>query len=158
MKINTKVRYGLRTLIELGLKRNKDGMLQKDIADNQEISKKYLDPIIASLKTAGLIVNVGGKKSGYKLNRPPSKIKILDIYKAFESGPYVVNCLCDPKICHRVSSCTAYHYWTGLNNAIVNHMNKTTLESLIRQTEKVEAALRPKEKTSAKRNPIKKAK
>jgi DNA-binding IscR family transcriptional regulator len=38
-----------------------EGILQKDIAENQDISLKYLDSIISSLKLKGLIVNVRGK-------------------------------------------------------------------------------------------------
>ena len=37
MKINTKVRYGLRTLIELALHDSEGGMLQREIAINQII-------------------------------------------------------------------------------------------------------------------------
>jgi len=80
MKINTKIRYGLRTMIEIALNENQSGVLQKDIAKNQQLSEKYLDQIIASLKVSGLIVNAGGKKSGYILNKPLSEIKIYDIY------------------------------------------------------------------------------
>jgi hypothetical protein len=65
IKINTKIRYGLRTIIELGLHDNQTGLFQKDIAMNQQLSEKYLDPIIAALKTSGLITNLGGKKRLY---------------------------------------------------------------------------------------------
>lgn len=66
MKVNTKIRYGLRAMLELGLNENKKnytGLLQKDIAENQKLSVKYLDPIINSLKAKGLIKNAVGKKA-----------------------------------------------------------------------------------------------
>ena len=53
MKVNTKIRYGLRAMLEFGLnedKRNFTGLYQKDIAENQNLSEKYLDPIIGALK------------------------------------------------------------------------------------------------------------
>lgn len=62
MKLNTKVRYGLRTMLEIALQEDNKGVFQKDIAKNQQISEKYLDLIIASLKANGLIANTSGKK------------------------------------------------------------------------------------------------
>jgi len=53
MKINTKVKYGMRTMVELALEKNREGIFQKEISKNQDISIKYLDQIIASLKASG---------------------------------------------------------------------------------------------------------
>jgi len=61
MKISSKVRYGLRTMIEIAASTDSDGILQKDIAKNQNISNKYLDPIISALKLKDLISNSKGK-------------------------------------------------------------------------------------------------
>ncbi|MFA6923282.1 MAG: Rrf2 family transcriptional regulator [Bacteroidales bacterium] len=130
MKVNTKIRYGLRTMMELGCPENKKGILQKDIAINQELSEKYLDPIISALKVAGLISNVGGKKSGYILSKSKSKVKILDIFKAFEHGPFIVQCIDNPSVCNRSENCVAREFWTGLNNVIIEYLKNTSLEEL----------------------------
>lgn len=52
----------MRAMVEIAKADQKTGIFQKDISKNQKISLKYLDQIIQSLKTAGLIVNVKGKK------------------------------------------------------------------------------------------------
>ena len=83
MKINTKIRYGLRTMIEIAGCLDPEGILQKDIAKNQNISVKYLDYIISALKLKGLIMNVRGRGSGYRLARPIDEITMLYIYSAF---------------------------------------------------------------------------
>jgi Rrf2 family protein len=85
MKFSTKTRYGLRALIEIAKDELGEGVFQKDISKNQDISIKYLDQIIQSLKVAGLIVNVKGKKSGYILTRKPSEITVYDIHRAFKT-------------------------------------------------------------------------
>ena len=131
MKINTKIRYGLRALIELGLHDNTKGVFQKDIAKNQQLSEKYLDPIISALKISGLIENTRGKKSGYILKKDPSEISIFDVYKTFEPCPSIVYCICRPSICDRAKKCSAIEYWTGLNDVIINHLKNTTLANLI---------------------------
>jgi len=38
MRVNTKIRYGLRTIIEIANTTDPNGVLQKDIAKNQHIS------------------------------------------------------------------------------------------------------------------------
>jgi Rrf2 family protein len=135
MKINTKIRYGLRTMLEFANPDNKAGMLQKDIAKNQELSEKYLDPIISALKTAGLIVNVGGKKSGYILAKPSNKITVYDVFRAFEMGPCIVPCVLSPKACERASECASIGYWTELNDTIAKHMKSVTIEKLSKEEE-----------------------
>ncbi len=94
MKFNTKTRYGVRTMLELALNENRgNGTLQKEIAENQDVSIKYLDHIIADLKAAGLIVNVAGKKSGYRLTRSSKQISVYDIYSAFDDELAIIDCL-----------------------------------------------------------------
>lgn len=141
MKVNTKVRYGLRALIELGLHKNEEGMYQKEIAKNQQLSEKYLDPIIASLKTAGLVVNAGGKKSGYILAKPKNEITIYDIYRAFEPELSIIHCSNKPVTCFISRICVANEYWLGLNNTITKHMQKTNLETIIKQHKKIKRTI-----------------
>ncbi|HBX50917.1 MAG: hypothetical protein A2275_11025 [Bacteroidetes bacterium RIFOXYA12_FULL_35_11] len=135
MKLNTKVRYGLRAMIEIGLKKNKTGVLQKIISENQEISEKYLDHIISDLKKEGLIINAGGKKSGYILNKLKSKITVYDIYKAFESDISIIQCICSPKVCKRSKKCTARDFWSGLNDEISAYMKGISLADLVKWEE-----------------------
>ena len=71
-------------MIELAMQGNGKGVLQKEISERQEISLKYLDQIIASLKASGLIANSEGRMSGYTLSKDPGKISVYDLYKAFE--------------------------------------------------------------------------
>ena len=106
MKINTKIRYGIRAMLEISLADQQQGIYQKDIARNQDISVKYLDHIISSLKAAGLIRNVGGKNSGYRLSRPAAEITTYDIFRAFEFGLEINICVTPDYVCDRASICT----------------------------------------------------
>ena len=65
--ISTKGRYGLRVMIDLA--QNDDGSYipLKDIAERQEISKKYLEIIVKQMVEGGLIKGLSGKGGGYKL-------------------------------------------------------------------------------------------
>lgn len=130
MKIHTKVRYGLRTMIELSKNNTTSGVLQKDIADSQEIPIKYLDAIISGLKSAGLIVNFSGKSSGYTLAKTPEEISVYDIYRAFEPELTLVNCSCAGLECKRIDICPAKDYWFELNKEIKDKMKSSKLSQL----------------------------
>lgn len=134
MKINTKIRYGLRTMIEIASLGNQEGVLQKDIAKNQKISLKYLDPIIASLKLKRLIVNSKGKGSGYVLAKPAEQISMLDIYTAFERIE-VVDCINNQSYCIRSThDCLANYYWMEFSQDFVKMLAKKSLKDIIEKT------------------------
>ena len=130
MKFSTKIRYGIRTMLEIALHEEDEGILQKEIAKNQGLSFKYLDQIISALKASGLISTVRGKKSGYKLTRKPSEITMLEIHNAFEPGLNIVDCLSEYIDCPSEKRCAPRNLWKGLNSHIENYLAQVTLEDL----------------------------
>ena len=133
MKFNTRIRYGIRAILEIALEESETGVFQKDISERQKISNKYLDNIITALKTAGLIKNVKGNKSGYKIIGIPSDIIILDIYKAFEPGVSIVDCVSSDYQCNLAVTCGVTRFWRGLNEIIIEYFESFTLEDLIKE-------------------------
>lgn len=133
MKLNSKVRYGLRTLIEIAA--NPEGVMQKDIAVRQKISAKYLDQIIAGLKAADLIIRGNSRTSGYKLVKKTKEIKVYDVYKAFEHEINISGCDAKRDLCVLADQCLTKNYWCELNHVIKTHMKENTLEDLIKKFE-----------------------
>lgn len=139
MKIRTRTRYGVRTMLEIAqFASNEKGVFQKDISKNQKISNKYLDHIIQALKTSQLITNVRGKKSGYILTRKASEITIFDIHRAFEPGICLVECLSGSFHCPKEDGCLTKGFWGQLNNLIINYFKSVTLEDLINKRINIE--------------------
>jgi len=106
-------------------------VFQKDIARNQNLSNKYLDQIIHALKTANLIRDAKGKKSGYLLTRSPDEITIFDIHRAFEPGICLVDCLSGTFRCQREAICHERDFWKQLNSLVNCYMKSVTLEDII---------------------------
>jgi len=107
------------------------GVFQKQIAENQEISLKYLDHIIHALKTAGLITAVRGRKSGYILTRKSADITMLDIHNAFEPGICIIDCMSPNVTCDRSNRCAAKGFWGRLNNKINDYFKAVSLQDMI---------------------------
>lgn len=139
MKLNTKVRYGLRTMIELAMNAGESGLLQKDISERQEIPLKYLDKIISELKSAGLIVNVAGKKSGYILTRAPEKVSVYDVYRAFEGKLAIIQCVNETVYCCRSEQCASQEFWDKLNTEIEAGLISVTLDRLAKRQKEIDS-------------------
>jgi len=118
-------------MLEIALSELENGIYQKEIAENQSISYKYLDHIISGLKVAGLIVKASGQRSGYILTRKPSEITVLDIHNAFEPGICVIDCLSVNTNCERERYCAMHGFWGELNNIIIDYFKSTTLQDLM---------------------------
>jgi Rrf2 family protein len=131
MKLNKKVRYGLRAMIEIYKNKSSTGILQKEISAAQEIPLKYLDSIITGLRNAGLIANYSGKSSGYVLSRSPGEISVYDIYRAFEPELCLVDCSNPSNDCNLINNCSAKDFWFEMNNKIKNSMKSFTLDQFV---------------------------
>lgn len=122
-------------MIELANSGETEGLLQKEIAKNQDLSLKYLDTIISSLKIKGLITNVRGKGSGYVLTRPANEITVFDIYTAFEQIE-IVECINNQGFCERsLRDCKANCYWNEFGREFTNLLKSKTLEDIINSTQ-----------------------
>ena len=97
MRLNTKVRYGARAMLELALHYQEGPASLSQIAAAQEISEKYLELLFASLRSAGLVHSQRGARGGYTLARPPEQITLRDIFGALASPEPYVPCTFRPQ-------------------------------------------------------------
>ena len=135
MKISTKSRYGTRALLEIALNKNKENLTRKQISQNQEIPASYLENILISLKTKGIIRTIRGPKGGYELARDPADITIFQIVEIME-GPFdSIPCLDNDENCTRSSSCVTKGVWEKLQRAQENVLNEITIQDLVEETE-----------------------
>ena len=71
MMISSKGRYALRVMLDMAEQGGDSFLPLKDIADRQNISRKYLESIMPDLAKHGLVESAMGKTGGYKLTRKP---------------------------------------------------------------------------------------
>jgi Rrf2 family cysteine metabolism transcriptional repressor len=140
MKLSTKVRYGTRAMLDLACFYGNGPILLKDIARRQEISVKYLDRILTSLRTAGLVKALRGAKGGYVLNMQPAKINLLQIVEALEGPIELVGCVKNKNFCKRVNFCVAHDIWYELGRAMEAILKTTTLDDLVIKDKKKKKA------------------
>ncbi len=149
LKFSTKTRYGIRAVLEIALNAQEKGIYQKDIAQNQDISYKYLDQIVNALKVAGIVAKAAGRKSGYVLTRPPEEITVYDVHNAFEPGICVVDCLSRNTRCERENHCVLNGFWGNLNNQVISYFKSVTIRDLMNDQVKLEDAVASDKKVSS---------
>lgn len=143
MKISTKGRYALRTLIDLAQHSQGGLVALKDIAARQEISQKYLEQIVTQMSRAGFLKGVRGPQGGYRLARDPKDYNVGEILEAIEGSLAPVTCLGTEKNeCDRCGCCSTLELWTGLYETVMNYLTAITLQDLIERADaSVEAAI-----------------
>ena len=132
MKISTKGRYALRMLYDLASHYEEGFISLKDIAERQNISKKYLEQIVPSLNKTNLLRTNRGNKGGYMLARKADEITVSDVLLATEGSLAPVACLdYEPNECPRAGECSTLFVWEGLYDAIKNYLSGITLQDII---------------------------
>lgn len=110
---STKGRYALRVMIDLAQQHSEEFIPLKDIAERQDVSKKYLEIIAKEMVKGGLITGASGKHGGYKLCKDPSEYSVGEIIELMEGTFAPVACLeKNPKDCPRAAKCRTLPMWT----------------------------------------------
>lgn len=130
--ISTKGRYGLRVMIDLAHHEGEGNIPLKDIAERQEISKKYLEIIMKELVKAKLVNGVSGKGGGYSLCRKPDEYSVGEILELMEGPLAPVACLMeDPVECPRADFCETLPMWKEYYEMIHDFFYSKKLSDLL---------------------------
>ncbi len=132
--ISTKGRYALRVMIDLAGQNTQSYTPLKDIAERQQISKKYLEIIVKELVTAKLLEGVSGKNGGYKLSKPAEDYSVGEILEATEGDLSVVACLSfGAEVCPRAEECETLPMWSEYNKMVHDFFYSKKLTDLLKK-------------------------
>jgi Rrf2 family protein len=139
MKLSTKGRYGLRAMIDLAVYSEKEPVSIQSIADRQNISERYLEQLMASLKKEGLVKSIRGANGGYQLARPAIGISVGDILRVLEGGLEAATC---PGTegdggCQGSDLCVAKLVWKRINDSITDAVDTLMLSELIEESRRI---------------------
>jgi Rrf2 family protein len=131
MRISTRARYALRLMIDLA-SREQEGtpVILREIAERQQLSKRYLEQLATSLKNANLLTTAQGRGGGYTLARPAEDIAVRDIIAATIGDINVVPCVLCPDRCARSEACPSREMWVQVNEAVEAVFARVSLADL----------------------------
>lgn len=128
--VPTKVDYGLLIMAVLAEHWPRKCSLH-EIANDKNLSKKYLSQVMIPLHKAGLVTSKEGKYGGYVLGRAPNDISVRDIVEAIEGPLNLVRCMKGENQCPAEQHCTTQVVWNRLKYDIYNLLDAKNLADIV---------------------------
>jgi Rrf2 family iron-sulfur cluster assembly transcriptional regulator len=133
MQITRTEEYGLRGLLFLARQPQDKVFLISEISRDQKIPEAFLSKIFQRLSKAGFLRSIRGAKGGFSLGKPANKITMREIIEVLE-GPIAVNrCLLREGECEEEKVCPFHSVWEELQQHIVEILDRTTMEDLVKR-------------------------
>lgn len=131
MKISTKGRYALCVMLDLAEHRQDGYVALKDIASRQNISKKYLEQIVALLNKPEILKTVRGAQGGYMLAKAPDSYTVAEILKIAEGSLAPIPNLDDPSEAAAAADSQLLPIWQGLYGVVNDYLEGITLQDIL---------------------------
>lgn len=128
MFLTTRGRYATRAMLRLALSHGGPPVPVGEIAEREQVSEKYLQQLLGTLKRAGLARVVMGPHGGFGLAKPPAEITIGAILRAVEGDIALTECLVHDGVCDRTEHCAARRLWCAGTRALQEFFDSQTLE------------------------------
>ena len=134
MKLSTKGRYAMVALADMAMQPEGSLVTLSEIARRQDISLPYLEQLFVKLRRVGLVDSVRGPGGGYRLGRPASDIRVVEILGAVDE---TVSALHKGAAAQGAASGTrAQSYtnrlWEGLSAHVYVFLHQTRLSDVVR--------------------------
>lgn len=140
--LSKKTKYAINALVYLAKKPYKEPVLISEIAENENIPKKFLESILLDMRNAGFLNSKKGKGGGYYLIKKPSEVNLAEIIRYFDGAIGLLPCVthkyyekCDE--CEDEITCGIRHAFLQIRNETVELLKKDTLEKIIKNEEKL---------------------
>ena len=130
MIISTRGRYALRVMVNLARHDQNTFTPLKEMAEQEDISLKYMESIMTSLSKAGLVDGAHGKGGGYRLAKAPEDYTVGEILRVTETSLSATACV-ENGNCPKIGHCATYPVWQKLDRLINGFLDGISLSELM---------------------------
>ena len=134
--ISKKTKYAINALVYLAKRKNEGPILISEIAEQENIPRKFLEAILLDLKNAGVLASKKGKGGGYYLLKSTNEVNMADVMRLFDGPIALLPCVthkyyqkCDE--CNDEETCGIRLAFLEVRNQTVELLKKATLEEII---------------------------
>lgn len=134
--LSKKTKYGLKALTFLAGQDNRDPVQIAEIAKHENISQKFLESILLTLRRTGYLGSKKGKGGGYYLIKDPAEIPMTTVMRSLEGPIAMVPCVslnfyekCED--CPDENACTVHKLMLKVRESALEVYRNTTLADLI---------------------------
>lgn len=136
--LSRKTKYGLKALAFLAKWQDDSPVQISVISESENISQKFLESILLTLRKAGFLSSKKGKGGGYYLLKDASEIRIANVYRILEGPIAMVPCVslnfyekCDD--CPDEDACSVHRLMIQVRDNTLSILENTTLADLINE-------------------------
>lgn len=133
MKLSTKGRYAVTALADIALQGGTRLVTLAEIAERQNVSLAYLEQLFVRLRKAGLVESVRGPGGGYRLGKPASALRIIDVMGAVDETVSAIRC--EDGAEHGCggsrAACLTHNLWEQLSSHVHVFLSQTTIADVI---------------------------
>ncbi len=123
--------YALRAMAILAQQTDGLPLRASDIAERTLIPTAYLSKVLQRLTAAGLLESHKGHHGGFRLRKPASRIRLLDVLAAVDSLPEPRTCVFGWGPCKASEPCLLHPAWSELSGSVFEWARSTTLADLV---------------------------
>ena len=134
--LTAKGKYSLKALAHLAALEPGATTQAIDIAEANNIPKKFLDAILGDLRNAGFVYSRKGPGGGYMLARAPSDIKIGHVIRTIDGPLAPIACASRTayqpcRDCKDVKTCIVRMMMTKVRDAMSDVLDRMTLADMV---------------------------
>ena len=140
--LSQKAKYALRALIMLAEQPHDDLVLIGDIAESENIPRKFLEAILVELRNHGLLFAKRGKGGGYRLARPASLITFGEVIRIIDGHVAPIPCASKNAFkpcadCEDPATCSTRWLMIQVRDATADVLDNRTLSDALRHRQAV---------------------
>ena len=135
--LSQKAKYALRALLMLAEQPEADMVMIADIAERENVPRKFLEAILVDLRKRGLLDSRRGKYGGYRLAKPAEAISFGEIIRIVDGPLAPLPCAsktgfrpCDD--CTDVNSCSVRWLMLQVRDATADILDNCSLADALK--------------------------
>lgn len=132
MRLSRKTDYALRAIFTLVESRGRGPIAIRELAERNQIPKRFLEHILLEMKARGWVDSTAGKNGGYFLARSPEEITMGQIVRHFDGILAPIGCVSMTAYerCSQEGVCRFRRVLLDVRNVVSAMMDQATLAAV----------------------------
>lgn len=134
LKLSKKTEYAFMAARHLALNNSGHYSTAKEIAENYQIPYQLVAKVLQNFTKCKIVTSFQGAKGGYKLNKSPDNISLIEIIKAVESNYQLTECMQEDSSksdCSHLNCCKIRDPLIEIQRKIDNVFVQTSLTQIL---------------------------
>ncbi len=129
---STTCHYALQAMLYIAFHHSDDQNIElKIIAEKQEIPRHFLSKILQMMVKRNLLVSMKGPTGGFRLNRDPEEIYLIEIVEGTDGLDVFTQCGIGFKKCNDDKPCPIHYDFKKVRGQVKNLFETTSLKQMV---------------------------